>query len=399
MRSKKSKIQEDFLAEYRDNNYYTVPRDNSSRQNSKQSSASKVNTKKKKRKKKRKWPYVIIVLLLLAAAIPAAVYSFLDSQVSKFTKIDTTNETFGIESNVDESLKDYESIAILGLDARSDEDPKDSRADAIIIATVNKTNGNISLTSVMRDSYLPMNNSHDEVIYDKATHSHIYGGPVNTVTMLNKSLDLNIRKFFVLTWNSVADMVDAMGGIDVDIKENEIDDLNRYGNGSAENTGRQWTDITAPGVQRINGAQAVTYCRIRETSGGDIGRTARMKVVISALFDTMKSNLGKITSMTDVAFPQITTNMDTGDFIKYIPKALKLKIDQSISYPKNFWGGIVGEAWVAVPTTLEKNAEELHSQLFPDINYTVSERLKKISDEIVFETGISEGLDISDYEY
>lgn len=403
--SKKDTMSEDFLAEFRniDNKGQNdnsgsyaktgTEKETSEKRKPHQKKKSKIKTDGGK-KKKRIWPKVLVVLLVLIGVCAAGVYYFIDTQLSKFDYVETDYEEFGIDEGVAEKLDGYRNIAILGTDERQGESEDTARTDAIIIATVNESTGDITLTSIMRDSYLLMDSRYGESILDKATHAHAFGGPVNTCKMLNQSLDLNISEFLVMDWVSVADTVDALGGITIDVQENELADLNKWGPETAANTGREWTEITSTGEQRLDGVQAATYCRIRKTSGGDPGRTERMKKVVMAVLAEAKSHPTKITSVTDSVLPEIRTNMNTSAFTSLIPKLLDFNISKSVGYPFNYWGGIMDDGiWYAVPTTLEENNARLHEEVFGDTDYQMSNKAAEINQKIINETGITKGTD------
>lgn len=403
--SKKDTMSEDFLAEFRniDNKGQNdnsgsyaktgAEKETSEKRKPHQKKKSKIKTDGGK-KKKRIWPKVLVVLLVLIGVCAAGAYYFIDTQLSKFDYVETDYEEFGIDEGVAEKLDGYRNIAILGTDERQGESEDTARTDAIIIATVNESTGDITLTSIMRDSYLLMDSRYGESILDKATHAHAFGGPVNTCKMLNQSLDLNISEFLVMDWVSVADTVDALGGITIDVQENELADLNKWGPETASNTGREWTEITSTGEQRLDGVQAATYCRIRKTSGGDPGRTERMKKVVMAVLAEAKSHPTKITSVTDSVLPEIRTNMNTSAFTSLIPKLLDFNISKSVGYPFNYWGGIMDDGiWYAVPTTLEENNARLHEEVFGDTDYQMSNKAAEINQKIINETGITEGTD------
>ncbi len=403
--SKKDTMSEDFLAEFRniDNKGQNdnsgsyaktgTEKETSEKRKPHQKKKSKIKTDGGK-KKKRIWPKVLVILLVLIGVCAAGAYYFIDTQLSKFDYVETDYEEFGIDEGVAEKLDGYRNIAILGTDERQGESEDTARTDAIIIATVNESTGDITLTSIMRDSYLLMDNRYGESILDKATHAHAFGGPVNTCKMLNQSLDLNISEFLVMDWVSVADTVDALGGITIDVQENELADLNKWGPETAANTGREWTEITSTGEQRLDGVQAATYCRIRKTSGGDPGRTERMKKVVMAVLAEAKSHPTKITSVTDSVLPEIRTNMNTSAFTSLIPKLLDFNISKSVGYPFNYWGGIMDDGiWYAVPTTLEENNARLHEEVFGDTDYQMSNKAAEINQKIINETGITEGTD------
>lgn len=344
----------------------------------------KTTTGKKVRK-------VLIILLLLIAVCGVGIYYYIDVQLSKLGHVETDVSEFEIDDQVKKDLKDYRNIAVMGIDAREGEDKSTTRTDAIIVASLNKKTGNVSLISVMRDSYLEMDSSTGTPMFDKITHAHVYGGPVNTCKSLNKALDLNISEFVVMDWKAVADTVDAIGGITVDVKDYEIYDLNHWGPETAANTGRTWNDIYNTGNQKIDGAQAATYCRIRKNSGGDTGRTERMRKVIMAILKEVKKHPSKITKVADKVLPEVTTNMGTFDITSLLPQVVNFDISNSIGYPYNYYGGSVEGSWKAVPTTLSYNAIKLHKEAFNQKDYTPTARLEEMSENIIYNTGISEG--------
>lgn len=99
----------------------------------------------------------------------------------------------------------------------------------------------------MRDSYLKMEYMDGSMVLDKITHAHHYGGGADTCAALNRSLDLNIEEFVIFNWKAVADAVDCLGGVEINVKENEISDMNTWGPETAENTGGTYTEITSAG--------------------------------------------------------------------------------------------------------------------------------------------------------
>lgn len=384
----KNSINEDFLAEYRNMENNRTYEDISTKTAKKSKKGSKKNSKKPGKKKKT-WLKVLIILIVLIGVGFAAATFFANSQIKKLNHTDTSSIDLNIDKNSSSNLKGYTNIALLGVDARKGELIENCRTDAIIIVTIEKKTGKISLTSVARDSYLMMESSAGDEMLDKATHAHAFGGPVNTVRMLNRSLDLNIENYAVLNWNSVVDLVNAVGGVTVDVKDYEIRDLNKWGPETARNTDQTWTPITSTGVQEIDGAQAATYCRIRKTSGGDNGRTERMKKIVNAIFKEVKSNPTLITKITDEVFPQISTNMSTNDILPLAKNVLSFEIANNVEYPYDYWGGIFNGKWIAVPTTLEENNAQLHKEVFGNENYEASNSVKEINQKIISQTGLA----------
>ena len=358
--------------------------------------------KVKKRKKKKSLGFKIflgiIIVLLIAAVVAGAVaykgYKYFDKKVSTMDRVETQYEDFGIDSSVDKSLEKYRNIALLGVDARMDEDKKFTRTDAIIVVTVNTETGDIKLTSVMRDSYLQIQNDKNEYVLDKITHANVFGGPINTCRALNKSMDLNISEFVVLDWKTVADIVDALGGITMDVKENEISDLNHWGPETAENTGREkYTPIERTGKQKIDGVQAATYCRIRKNSGGDPGRTQRMRKVVIATINKITENPKLVLNLANDVFPSVTTNIDTKQLLTLLPVALDFELKDNYVYPFDYSGVKLGDPgrWYAVPTTLDENCTLLHEIIFNQKGYEPTKQCLDLSKITQDETNIQFG--------
>lgn len=367
---------------------------------------SSLQQEKRKKKKKSlgfKIFLVILIILLIAVAAGSVVaykgYTYLDSKVSSMDQVETDINDFAIDQKVDKSLSDYTNIALLGVDARLGEDKEFTRTDAIIIVSIHNETHEITLTSVMRDSYLQIQNQNKENILDKITHANVFGGPVNTCRALNKSLDLNISQFVVMDWKTVADTVDSLGGITMDVQENEIWDLNHWGPETALNTGREkYNAIVKPGKQKLDGVQAATYCRIRKNSGGDPGRTQRMRKVVYATIDKIKSNPKLVMSLADDVFPSVTTNINTKQIIKLAPIALDFNMKNNYVYPFDYAGVELGDTtrrWYAVPTTLEENCKILHKIIFKQENYEPSKQCKELSKTTAEETGWSLGTEIN----
>ena len=328
----------------------------------------------------------LILILILLLGVFCAYFLYMTSY---FDKVDTSNNDLGINPGVDDQLSGYRNIAVLGSDARSNEGLDGSRTDAIIILSIKRSNGDINMISIMRDSYLKLENAEHNLVLDKITHAHHWAGGPGTVAALNRSLDLNIKEFVIFNWKAVADTVDALGGITVDIKKNEIRDLNKWGPETGRNVGRKYTKITSTGEQEIDGVQATTYCRIRKTSGGDPGRGRRYKKVMAAVMKKGITHPWKLHTLANDVFPNIRTNMSSPGMLWAVLRAPGYDIKKSYGWPKKYYGGILSNGlWNAVPRTLEWNVKWLHRKAFEQSGYEPSDTCSEISNEIIYQTGV-----------
>src|SRR5699024_11357837 len=121
----------------------------------------------------------------------------------------------------------------------------------------------------------------------------------------------------------------------------------------------------------------------------DYQRTERMRTVLEAVFDKVKSqDLSDISNFVDIVLPHISTNMSTNSIMSLVPSAVFFKITDSTGWPYDV-SGYSSDAWYGVPVTLESNVQELHQKVFGKSDYTPSDTVQEISDNIIAETGYS----------
>lgn len=339
--------------------------------------------KKKKGKVRRIIVIVLLLLLLLAAAGVMAVMGLMD----KVGDLEIDSSNLGIDPQVAEDLKDYQNIALLGIDARDMDDYENCRTDAIIILSLDKKNDTIRQISVYRDTYLHVN---DQYGYDKITNVHAYEGTTGTLHSLNENMDLNIEEAVVVNWKAVADVVDGLGGIDVKIRKSEISEMNKYIRDTQKNIGGSKKKIKKAGMQTLNGNQAVTYARIRKDSAkGDYRRNERMKIVVSATVEKAKqTNPFRLHQIASEVLPEIKTNMSSGSLMKVMMSFISGDMTDSTGWPFETQGWInYNGAWCGPPVTLKSNVSKLHEKYFGQLDYEPTETVQEISAEISRRTG------------
>lgn len=343
-----------------------------------ENSKLKTNVKKKKNDKKGGNKKIAIAVVIIIVIILGIIAGFLYNKVSKvnFVKIDEGNLAI-------ENKTGYRNIALLGVDTRDMNSLDGSRSDAIIIVSINEQTKNVNLISVYRDSYVDVQ-GHG---LTKVTHAYAYGGPELALNTLNRNLDLDISEFVTVNFEIVADVVDLVGGIDIDIDKSELSQMNKYIEDTSKNVGRKANKITSAGKQHLDGIQAVTYARIRKTAGGDYKRTERMRTVLTEVFEKAKKmDAGKLNELANKVLPQVQTNIGLSEVISLIPTISSINISDSIGWPYEV-KGITLDRWYGVPTTLEANVVKLHRELFGQKDYTASDTVKTISQSIINKTG------------
>ncbi len=316
-----------------------------------------------------------IVTLLLIAVI--TVYAFFSSIFGDIFK--ATPEDYDLSLK---AVNGYYNILLLGVDSRDMDNLEGTRSDAIMMVSISEKTHDVKILSVYRDTYLKMG---DRETYDKITHACIYGGPEMTMKSLNQAMDLNISNYVVVNFNAVADLVDAVGGIEVDVQDYEIQQLNKYTVETAKILGKKdYKLVEKAGMQTLEGVQAVSYSRIRKGVGDDFKRTERMRTVLTLTMDKMKDmsffEMGKIIKMMT---PQVQTNISKSNILALAVRLPQYNILDTTGWPYNVTTGMINGASCVIPSDLASNVKQMHEEFFGQKDYTVSNTVKNMSETIV----------------
>lgn len=393
------------------------------------SNASKAKAASRKRKQKHRMVIfaIEIAVILLMIGVLYLVLN-ISNEGPKFTVLDP--EELAIPSEIqqakeegDSAMLGYMNIALFGVDAMNEKQiEKNSRTDSIIIASVNMDTGDVKLVSVYRDTYLNLGTDS----YAKCNSAYAKGGPTQAIKMLNMNLDMDIESFVTVGYNALIDVIDGLGGVDVEIKENEIVHLNnyqrsivaawKYGVKLDDKTTTEkdfavvkstdYTPVTEAGYQRLDGLQAAAYCRIRYV-GNDYKRTERQRTVLKAIQDQAKAKLKRadVSALTDVfnsVIGQVYTNLTDEvlrekygvTMLELLAKIADYNIVDTAGFPQIeqlATGDIGASGNCIVPQDLSSNVVWLHQFLFGEEDYQVTSSVRECSDEIKARTSASLG--------
>lgn len=325
--------------------------------------------------------FIAIIIFVLVAGVSG--YFWAKHKWDKMDYVDLSSSDIEVNPGVNESLKGYRNIVLLGLDAREDNFGTGNRSDCIMIISLNQETKNVKIASVYRDTYLNI----DGHGLDKVTHAYSYGGPKLALSTLNKNLDLNITEFVAVNFDTVHTVVDSVGGVDINIEQSELKYINNYITAADKQFGTSTPKITTTGKQTLNGVQALAYSRIRYTEGGDYKRTERMRDVLIAVFEKAKTmSVSDLNSLSDTILPHVSTNININEAIGMLPQLTNINVNESIGWPYEV-KGITLDRWYGVPVTLETNVKELYKEVFKKEDYTPSESVQTISEKIIKKTG------------
>lgn len=363
------------------------------------------NQKASRRRKKRRrvlgkviFVFELLILLVLCVGL------FLYAQISKKLEL-TQDDGFRIEDvqmnqgviegNVSEG---YQLIALVGLD--NTEGQLVGNSDTMMIACIDNKTKEVDLVSLYRDTYLRVGQDEDgNGRYYKANHAFARDGAEGLLSMLNSNLDLPISDYVTVGFDAVSEVIDKLGGIEIDLTHDEIVHMNSYCVSVSKATGKEYEEIDPDdeGTHLLNGVQAVSYARIRYTAGNDFKRTQRQRLVITKIVEKAKrANLSTLSDIMDAVFPMVKTSFTKTEIIKMATSLISYKIGDTTGFPFTHYmlrtvEGYNGDMLdCVVPITLESNVQELHAWLFGTENYEVSDALKAYSDRIVDECGYGE---------
>lgn len=371
------------MAKRRDQRQERPVRPEQRKRTAKEVRLAKEERKKRIRRRRRRRILVLLLEILILAALSVAAYA-----IFKLDKLD--HVTLNVDTN-GWTQEGYTNIALFGNDSRGEggEDGGPARSDTIIIASLNNETKEVKLVSVYRDTMLEQEGQH----YDKANVAYAQGGPEEAVNMLNRNLDLDIQDYVSVNFLALADVVDLLGGIELDLTYEEVVHMNNYCVETSEVTGKDYERIEPEeaGTYHLNGVQAVSYARIRYTSGGDFTRTERQRLLIEKVAEkAKKAGIVKINEIIDEVLPEVSTSLTPKEILSMAVGVFDYTIGETKGFPfdaatpeevPGYTGSYV------VPVGLEKNVVDLHEFLFPGEPYTPTETLTFISDNIAYITG------------
>ncbi len=320
--------------------------------------------RKKKKKRKKGLLFKLLMTLLIILAVIFIIYScialFLIKKIN-YVEDGSRNRTPGALS------KSYvTSILLVGTDGRTNDES--ARSDTTILLSINSKTKKITLTSFMRDSCVSINGYGE----DKLTHAYSYGGPELLMDTIEQNFNIQIDDYIAVNFNSFASIIDAVGGIDIDVSDSEAQEINTILMAEVnELLGDAQDDdlLSGGGRLHLNGKQALSYARIRYIGNADFERTERQRQVLTKVAEKIKSfKPSMITDAAKNALPHITTDMTTSQlyFLSLkLPFVLGYDIEQIQIPAEGTYGSITtASGGAALSVDFNANYQILEEQVF-----------------------------------
>lgn len=300
-----------------------------------------------------------------------------------------------LQKNADIDLGEgYTNVALFGVDSRDGNLEEGNRTDCIIVASLNNETKEIRMVSVYRDTLLDLSDG----TFKKCNAAYSYGGPVMAINMLNKNLDLDIQDYITVDFGAIADAIDLLGGVEIEVTEAELPYINKFIPETAASAGKEPHYLEHAGLQLLDGTQATTYARIRSTAGGDFTRTERQRTVIEKMVEKAKhADLLTINSIINKVFPQISTSFTLKEILNYASAYSQYKLTENMGFPVDkSTDTISGLGSIVIPEDLTSNVAQVHQFLFGTTEYQPSSTVTELSAEIAAIVGSSGGSSSSD---
>lgn len=326
---------------------------------SKQSRPTKKKSKKQGRKKSRIKGFLIKVIIIVAL-LAVGLYYLVGVVYSKLNYRE-------IESVASESMKEDGVINILLIGNDSRKNGEDGRSDAMILLSISDKTKQIHMTSLLRDMYVEIP-GHDG---NRLNAAYSYGGAELLMETVEKNLDIEVNRYVSVNFEAFANLVDAVGGVDLELTSAELELVNGYLNEYNELTGKEfgtdYMDTTMEGMVHLNGPQALAYTRNRYI-GTDFGRTERQRKVLGEVIH--KLPLAVVTNpkeLFDGLMPNLTTNLTQWECYRLslmAPKLFIYDMEQGSIPAEGTYRNADIRGMAVLEVDFEANKEYLKEKLF-----------------------------------
>ena len=270
-------------------------------------------------------------------------------------------------------------IVVFGID-RND-DGTDGRSDAMKVLSLDAKNNVAKITSIQRDTLIYIPGVKQD--FEKLNHAYAYGGATLAMQTINYNFDLDLTRYVAFNFEGVQHVIDAMGGIELEIKEYEVPYI---------------SNVSKSGYQHLSGEQALAYMRVRYADS-DYIRMDRQTTVMKAMFSKL-TTLGytELLSLLNDCLPYVETNLTKDEILSLGMQALKVDLGniQTYQVPRGGYEDINhtvsynGYSPLYVMNSYQDMVKDLHQNIYGDDNYEPSQTVKDTEAKIYEKFGYVE---------
>lgn len=317
--------------------------------------------KRRKKKKRRKVILtVVLAILLVLILLFGAFFMLFEHYYSKMNFLKVDGDESGGEDYVTQTQGVF-NVLLIGVDSR--EDQVKGNSDVMILLSINDNTKTIHMMSFMRDLYADI----DGYGVRKLNAANNLGGPGLLMSTLEKNYGVAIDNYAAVDFYDMISIIDTLGGVDIDVQDNEVEYLNDYVREMATLSGEDPDQyyVAGPGQQHLNGMQAVAYARIRYAGNADFQRTQRQREILTQLINKMTSaSLPELSSYMDEILPHVTHDMSQTQLLSKLTGYLTYRNYTIKQERVPYDGYYTSENEILIPDwdyTLPKIQEDLNS--------------------------------------
>ena len=313
-----------------------------------------------RKSKRNRWWKILISIAVLVAILFLGLYFAVGMVYPKMNYRESTVSDDG-------GLKEdgVTSVLLIGTDSRTA--GNEGRSDAMILLTVSDKTKTVHMTSLLRDMYVEIP-GHDG---NRLNAAYAFGGPELLLETIRHNFGIEVYRYAVVNFTAFAGLVDSVGGVEIEVTNEEVQWINAYLNEYNELRGMPMeTDYLGSGLSgklHLNGAQALAYSRNRSI-GSDFGRTQRQRKVLSAVMDRLPATVVKNPlQLMNELLPNLTTNLTQLECTRLSTSLSKIlayeKIQDSIPLDGTYKNASIREMSV-LEVDFEKNREYIQKEIY-----------------------------------
>jgi len=332
--------------------------------------------KQEKKKRFLTVPKIILGVVILIILIIAITIFAITMTLSNRMKSDIDVSDLDVNANLYEEVNEYGitkkefdeiiNIAFFGSDSRDLSNMKAGRADTIMVVSVNPNKKSVKLISIPRDTYVNVPGYGKT----KINHSYSYGQEQLAIKTINNNFGLNITEYVTINFEGLINVINAIGGVDLNISKEERDVLNQYLIDSYKIMGKTYKPMTEYGDVHLNGEQALAHCRNRYV-GSDFTRAERQRDVLTQVMEKVsKKSFGEIMDLVDIFLKEVRTNINVTEYLGLAASAFTNINDYmgniiSAQVPSTEYSGgeYIDEVYYFV-TDLDKDKKDIYNYIY-----------------------------------
>lgn len=299
-------------------------------------------------------------------------YDGSDTEAQELSQEDAAALMDSLKANAETNLslpnnENVYNILLLGNDTRGS--GVGERTDAMVLVSINKDNKEITMTSFLRDIYVYIPGCG----YNRLNAANVFGGPSLTLDTIEQNFGVAIDSYAEVNFFAFIDIIDILGGVDVELSNAEISEMNEKM--QEVNWYTYYSDAYlyenniygGAGSYHLNGAQTLAYCRVRYADS-DFGRTERQRIVLEQIWEKAKQmSITDATSILSQVLPQVTTNLSQADCLSLIssaPQMLSYETSALHIPADNTYSLAMINGMSVLSIDMESNAQLLQEQIY-----------------------------------